>query len=338
MAEAVAAIEGGGVIALKGVGGYYFVCSPYDEAAVRRLRDIKVREYKPFAVMFETVGQARAYCEIDEEEAALLSSPKRPIVLLENKGDGSFAPDVCSTSRFVGAMLPSLALQYMLVRELGPLIMTSANIAGLPIIKDDDEMLAVMERDGRIAGALYNERRIVRRLDDSVARVVDGTPQLVRRAKGWTPVPIYIQGTDRLSAHDQIFAAGADLKCAFALTKGSFVYMSQYIGDMDSIETEKVYEENLASMSAFFGVNPGVVAYDMHPLYRTVEFAKKYARDKEIASPERGGVPDRGRRGFCGRGILLLLTFNYAPAVRRYVHCAEGLHVVVRICRFRLIL
>jgi hydrogenase maturation factor HypF (carbamoyltransferase family) len=439
VSNAIAAIEGGGVIALKGVGGYYFVCSPYDENAVRKLREIKVREYKPFAVMFASVEQAREYCEISPKEEEMLTSPKRPIVLLErrkeHKGDGSFCavhsdgqhkrdgsfcaihsdgirehkgdspfdrlakragirtacsmspwdipiaplsvggsapsrrasgpvtpeevirgcaaqggeyppprpsarftrfhgrndfgaehgqnevvhlsrdgnrpllsavpfvPDVSSTSRFIGAFLPSMALQYMLVEALGPLIMTSANISDLPIIKDDDEMFAAVNQDDRdeehehvehkknrplcvttplVSGVLYNERRIVRRLDDSVIRVIDGTAQLIRRSKGWTPVPIYVRGTDRLSGDDQIFAAGADLKSAFALTKGSFVYMSQYIGDMDNVETERVYADNIASMSEFFKIKPRLVACDMHPLYRTVEFAKEYVRDTEL--------------------------------------------------------
>jgi hydrogenase maturation protein HypF len=295
IAAAIAALGDGAVIALKGVGGYYFVCSPFDEDAVRRLRDVKVREHKPFAVMFASVEQARAYCEVSEEEEALLTSPKRPIVLLEcvkgaynlthsasgppaaptGSAPPPFATGTLSTSRFVGAFLPSMALQYLLLDALGPLIMTSANIAGLPIIKDDDEMFAAIKRDERIAGILYNERRIVRRLDDSVTRVIDGTPQLIRRSKGWTPVPVYIRGTDRLSKNDQVFAAGADLKSAFALTKGSFVYLSQYIGDMDNLETEKVYEENLASMRKFFGIEPRLIAYDPHPLYRTSDLAKE---------------------------------------------------------------
>jgi hydrogenase maturation factor HypF (carbamoyltransferase family) len=479
VSNAIAAINDGGVIALKGVGGYYFVCSPYDENAVRKLREIKVREYKPFAVMFASVEQAREYCEINPDEEAMLTSPKRPIVLLErqqehkensehkrehkrddsfcaiysdeiqghrgdmeHKGDGSFcvihsdeiqehkedspfdrpakragirtacsmspwdipiaplsvggsAPsrrasgpvtpgevirgcaaqggeyppprpsacftrfhgrndfgaahgqkgvvhpscdgnrpilsavpfvsDMSSTSRFIGAFLPSMTLQYMLVEALGPLIMTSANISDLPIIKDDEEMFAAINHnDGHeeheeheyveyertippcseeqmdrplsarpfsasaplVTGVLYNERRIVRRLDDSVVRVIDGTAQLIRRSKGWTPVPVYVRGTDRLSKGDQILAAGADLKNAFALTKGSFVYMSQYIGDMDNVETERVYADNLASMCEFFKIKPLLVACDMHPLYRTVGFAKEYARDTELLSKQ----------------------------------------------------
>jgi hydrogenase maturation factor HypF (carbamoyltransferase family) len=196
-----------------------------------------------------------------------------------------FAAGTLSTSRFVGAFLPSMALQHLLIDALGPLIMTSANIAGLPIIKDDEEMFAAADRDGRIAGVLYHERRIVRRLDDSVTRVIDGAPQLIRRSKGWTPVPIYVRGADRLTKDDQIFAAGADLKSAFALTKGSFVYMSQYIGDMDNVETERAYEENLASMRDFFGIEPDLIAYDMHPLYRTSDLAKKYARGAAYDDP-----------------------------------------------------
>ncbi|MDR1495717.1 MAG: Sua5/YciO/YrdC/YwlC family protein, partial [Clostridiales Family XIII bacterium] len=329
ISAAIDAIAKGDVIALKGVGGYYLACDPCDEAAIRNLRDVKVREHKPFAVMFASIEQVREYCEVNAVEETLLTSPKRPIVLLEQRreppscysddpfdklakragvrtacsmspwdipllnkrgSDTTFAPrdkivpspfvpfaeGAMSTSRFVGAFLPSMALQYLLVEALGPLIMTSANISDLPIICDDGEMFSAAERDERVAGVLYNERRIARRLDDSVTRVIDGTPQIIRRAKGWTPVPIYVRGTDRLSKDDQILAAGADLKNAFALTKGSFVYLSQHIGDMNNIETEKVYEENLKDMRSFFGIEPGVVAYDLHPLYRTTDRAKGY--------------------------------------------------------------
>ncbi|MDR0817489.1 MAG: Sua5/YciO/YrdC/YwlC family protein, partial [Clostridiales Family XIII bacterium] len=199
LGSAISAINSGGVIALKGVGGYYFVCSPFNEAAVRRLRGIKIREEKPFAVMFSSTCQIKDYCMVSPPEEELLTSPKRPIVLLEKapqpyeyvknatfsrkrgvKGqlsreslkihkkpplfyvknasfsrNGVIAANVCNHSRFIGAFLPSMGLQYILTDACGPLIMTSANLSDLPIIKDDDEMFQLLEREPRLDGVLY---------------------------------------------------------------------------------------------------------------------------------------------------------------------------------------
>jgi hydrogenase maturation protein HypF len=294
---AISAINSGGVIAFKGVGGYYFVCSPYNAAAVRRLREIKIREEKPFAVMFGDVSRIMSHCNVSPEEEALLTSYKRPIVLLERTGRPAqpFAPEVCNNSRFIGAFLPSMGLQYLLTDALGPLIMTSANLSDLPIIRDDEEILTLLAREPRIDGVLYNERRIVVRLDDSVARVICGTPQLTRRSKGYTPVPVFIRGTDGLTKDVHIFAAGGHLKSVFSFSKGSFIYMSQHIGDMGSVENERVYRENYARMREFFGVTPQLVVCDMHPDY----FPTRFAEQITLTPPE-PGKPNRlsgGRPG-----------------------------------------
>ena len=163
IALSLAILKEGGILALKGVGGYYLVCSPYDEEAVRRLREIKHREQKPFAVMFRDIEQVKEYCLTGPREEEALSSPVRPIVLLEQNpgvnelhatGSGpalnrrALAPGVCNTSRFVGAFLPSFGLQYLLLDALGPLIMTSANISDLPIITADGDMYGMIRHKG----------------------------------------------------------------------------------------------------------------------------------------------------------------------------------------------
>ncbi|MDR0852416.1 MAG: carbamoyltransferase HypF [Clostridiales Family XIII bacterium] len=302
IASATRALKNGEVIAFKGIGGYYFACSPFDGSAVACLREIKIREEKPFAILFGDVSDIRSYCAVNAAEETLLTSAQRPIVLLETVGDGSsvsreasktegvvgwdprdtekmsrpLAPGVLGGSRFIGAFLPSMGLQYLILDETGPLIMTSANRSDLPIIKDDGEMFALLEEESRIAGVLYTDRRIVASADDSVTRVIDAVPQLIRRSKGYVPSPIFIRGTEKLDARDMIFAAGGQLKSAFSLSKGSFAYLSPYMGDLDNMESEARYLENFTRMKTFFGIEPSLVLCDLHPNYSTMRFAESY--------------------------------------------------------------
>ncbi len=193
MEQAVAIIAAGGIIALKGIGGYYFVCSPFQADGVRALRRLKIREEKPFAVMFRDLKAVEDYCVVQPAEARLLESNAKPIVLLEQKPLNPALPAIVSevnrTSRFIGAFLPSMGLQYLLADRCGPLIMTSANLSDLPIIKDETEMFALWEQEDLLDGIFYHEREIRIRLDDSVVRVIDEQPQIIRRSKGYAPTP-----------------------------------------------------------------------------------------------------------------------------------------------------
>ena len=223
-------INAGGVLALKGTGGYYFGCSALSEAACLGLREIKQREDKPFAVMFRSMEQIREYCVCDEIEEKLLTSAARPIVLLEKRKIGTFEVDsnmqmlpkpisnqVSKTSRYIGAFLPSIALQYLILDKTGPLVMTSANVSSMPMIADDVKMqseLIKIQEDTKFQtktdiklGLLSNKREIRTRLDDSVVRVIDGKPQMIRRSKGYAPLPLFI---DVNSESDNITSREAD--------------------------------------------------------------------------------------------------------------------------------
>jgi len=294
-AHATDLLANGKVIALKGVGGYYFACTPFDEAAVQKLREIKHREQKPFAVMFRDIDQIKEYCVVNPREEEALLSPQRPILLLEQRPDKmnkklmtkepspchmtkepslchALAPGVCNTSRFVGAFLPSFGLQYLLLDAVGPLIMTSANLSELPLITEDEE---IIEKGFQVDGILYNTRRISAGLDDSVARVVDGEVQLIRRSKGYVPTPVYVQAADSLTKDTHIFAAGGHLKSALAVSKGAYSYLSRHIGDLESIEAENVYAETYERMKAFFEIRPSLAVCDLHPRYFPTRFAEK---------------------------------------------------------------
>lgn len=302
LATAAKLILNGEVIAVKGVGGYNLVADPANEEAVKKLRAIKRREQKPFAVMFRDIEQIKQYSYVsDTEERLLVSSPK-PIMLLEHKSlneleklikeegkNGSAVRTAAEygKSRFIGSFLPSMGLQYMLLAYCGiPLIVTSANPSDMPIIKDDDAMRAfISEKGDAVAACLYNERDIRVRVDDSVVRAIDGQPQMIRRSKGYVPVPLFISAGD--SDADKsltILAAGGQLKNSFALSKGKFSYVSQYFGDLDSAENRKLYGENVERMKALFRIEPRAVVCDMHPLYYTTEYAQNYAK-------EHGGLP-----------------------------------------------
>lgn len=271
--EAIKSLKSGGIVSVKGIGGYHLACSPFNADTVNNLRKFKNREEKPFAVMFKDIAEVQKYCIINDSESKLLDSSAKPIVILERK-PSDIVEEVYRTSRFMGAFLPSTPVQMLLLEECGPLIMTSANLSDKPIIKDDDEMLKI--EDTRLSGVLYNKRDIRVRLDDSVVKVIDDQPQMTRRSKGYTPVPIYIANTS-LNKQKMVIAMGGQLKADFCLTKGPFAYVSQYFGDMDNQETLGIYRENIDRMQELFRIQPELAVCDLHPLYISSQFAEEMA-------------------------------------------------------------
>ena len=270
-------LRSGGVIAFKSVGGYNLLADPLNDEAVTRLRKIKNREAKPFAVMFRDTDQIKEFCFVNDTEEKLLNSSARPIILLEHR---DLPYDEIRRSRFIGSFLPSFAAQYMLLDRISPLIFTSANLSDMPMIKDESEMEAMMAANPLIDGMIYNTRQIRVRADDSVVRVIDDQPQMIRRSKGYVPVPLYIDSAP--SGKTMIFAAGSQLKNSFALTKGPFTYISQFFGDMDTVENQQLYENNVSRLKELFRVRPEAVVCDMHPLYYTTVFAEKYAAENDL--------------------------------------------------------
>lgn len=276
-------LRSGGVILFKSVGGYNLVADPLNPEAVARLRRIKNRETKPFAVMFRSLEQIKEYCHADSVEEKLLTSSARPILLLEHKLRGS---GELTKSRFIGSFLPSFAAQYMLLDRISPLIFTSANLSDMPIIKCDSEAHDMLEANCEIDGMLYNLRQVRVRSDDSVVRVIDGQPQMIRRSKGYAPVPLYVNSEQSSVSESaqlpQILAVGSQLKNSFALTKGNFVYMSQFFGDLNTLENQQVYRENFNRLKTLFRIEPKAVVCDMHPLYFTTGFAENYAKAHKL--------------------------------------------------------
>ncbi|MBR5329180.1 MAG: carbamoyltransferase HypF [Firmicutes bacterium] len=282
VAEAIALLKDGKIIAVKGVGGYNFIASPFSEEAVQNLRDLKGREEKPFAVMFYDEEQIKEYCFVTKEESELLNCSARPIVLLETRRE-RFVPKVNNTSRYTGSFLPSMGLQYLLIEACGPLIVTSGNLSDSPMIREDQKMFDLYEEHkDLLAAVFYHDRDIRLVVDDSVVRVIDGQPQMVRRSKGYAPVPLYIADACNLDKEDTVLALGGQLKAAFTLSKGNFAYVSQFFGDLDAEEIRENYVDNIERMKDLFHIEPKLLVTDMHPLYFTYDFAKEYGEKHNI--------------------------------------------------------
>ncbi|QAT42684.1 carbamoyltransferase HypF [Aminipila luticellarii] len=266
--RAVEVLKNGGILAVKGIGGYHFVCSPFMEHTVQNLRKLKGREEKPFAVMFESVEAIREYCDVSVPEKKLLESKARPIVLLYSHNE-KMAPSTYKGSIYCGAFLPYTPLQTMLLRECGPLIMTSGNISDQPIIREDREMLSL--RSPLLDGVLYNKRRIIRSVDDSVAKIVDGKAQLVRRSRGYVPYPVFLQESRN---NLKIFAAGGDLKASFCLYNRGSAVVSQYFGDLEERSILEEYKKSVDDLSKLLKMEPDMAVCDLHPNYFSTRFTE----------------------------------------------------------------
>lgn len=260
-------IDQGLIVALKGIGGYHFVCDALNEDTVAMLRERKNREGKPMAVMAGSLEKARDYFQVSEQEAGLLQSWRRPIVLLNNKK--SLAASVSKHLNSTGLVLPYMPIHYQLFELLKTevIVLTSGNLSDEPVTISD--ALAI-EKLFDVADVVvsYN-REIHNRTDDSVAMVINGKDRLIRRSRSWAPSPINL-GLNT----EGIFAAGAELVNTFAIGKGSQAILSQHIGDLKNAETLAFYEESYQRFTSLFRFQPSLVACDLHPDYLSSQFAR----------------------------------------------------------------
>jgi hydrogenase maturation protein HypF len=289
IAETLARLQRGEIVAIKGLGGYHLACDATTAAAVARLRERKNREEKPFAVMFANAASVAPYAQMNEAERALLESRERPVVLLPKRAGCDVAlPGVAPGLSELGAMLPCTPIQYLLFHEAAgkpagtgwlaapqrlTLVMTSANPGGEPIVRDDDEAL---ERLKGIADAyLMHDRAIVTRVDDSVVRA----GQFIRRARGFTPQAIKLA-----KSGPSVLATGGFLKNTICLTRGDEAFLSQHIGDLDNAPTCRAHEETAQRMMELLEIEPELVAHDLHPDFHGTRFAADFARGRNLKS------------------------------------------------------
>jgi hydrogenase maturation protein HypF len=263
----------GGVLAVKGLGGYHLAAVAADEAAVAALRSGKHREDKPFAVMVPDPASARLLGEVGDAEEALLTGARRPVVLLRRRPGAPLADAVAPGNRSIGVMLPYTPLHHLLVTE--PLVLTSGNVSDEPIAHRDDDALA---RLGGIADAFVtHDRPIHVRTDDSVTRVFRGRELPVRRSRGYAPAPLPLPG-----GGPAVLACGAELKNTFCLSSDGRAFVSPHIGDLENYETLRAYEEGIAHFTRLFGITPEVVAHDLHPDHLSTAYALRIADERGL--------------------------------------------------------
>ena len=267
--RAAALLRAGGIVALRGLGGFHLAVDATDELAVRRLRERKHRETKPLAVMVRTIPEAEALGAVGPAEARLLTSPERPIVLLSRLRDDALAPSIAPGLDAVGVVLAYTPLHHLLLALVGrPLVMTSGNRSEEPIAIGNGE---ARSRLGSIAdGFLLHDREIVSRYDDSVVRLAGNAPVMLRRARGYAPLPLPLP----IATPVPLVAVGPHLKNTFTLAVDDRAYPSQHIGDLESLETLQHFEETLARLRRLFSVTPGVVVRDLHPGYFSTRVAE----------------------------------------------------------------
>jgi hydrogenase maturation protein HypF len=265
---AAAVVRAGRILALKGLGGYQLVVDARDDAAVARLRTRKGREAKPFAVMFPSLEALRRTARVGEEEAKVLTSPAAPILLLPLVDRSAISAEAAPGLHSVGAMLPYSPLHHLLLSRLGfPVVCTSGNFSEEPMAIEAEE---ARQRLGAISDAfLHHDRPIVRHVDDSVARVVDGSLLVMRRARGFAPLPLDVR-----AALPTVRALGGHLKNAAAWSHGHQIIASQHIGDLDHPCSLDALCRAVHDYERLYELQPIAVACDHHPDYASTRLAE----------------------------------------------------------------
>ncbi len=265
-------VNAGYLIAVKGLGGYNLMGDANNPKSIHRLREIKHRDSKPFAVMFPDVQELVRYADIQQSEKDQLLSWRRPIVIVKSKG--LLPRGVSNGFHTIGAMLPYLPMHYLLFKQIRtPLICTSGNLSDEPIITDDAKAFKTFERFG--AGILSNNRKVVNRTDDSVVKIVSKKTRIVRRSRGYVPEPLYTN-----HALPEILGTGAELMSHFAISKENMIIPGQYIGDLQNAETFEFYHEAYQRYCEMYRSHPRVVAHDLHPDYLSTRFANDMKLEK----------------------------------------------------------
>jgi hydrogenase maturation protein HypF len=268
-------IASGKTVAVKGLGGYFLMCDALNDDAVKRLRQKKHRDAKPFAVMFRDISEVKKFCFLDADEEKELTSWRRPILILREKE--VLSPSVSNGLSTTGAMLPYMPFHYLMFRSLKTpaVVLTSGNISDDPIIIDDAE---AEKRLFPVADSIlsYN-RNIINRTDDSVVRIIGHQQSILRRSRGFVPRPVDL----KLYA-EGILALGAEQKNSFSMGKGCQAIMSQYIGDLKNSTTYEFFTGTIERFTDLFRFTPGCIACDLHPDYLSTQHAEKLEKELKI--------------------------------------------------------
>lgn len=277
-------IAKGGIVAIKGIGGFHLCCDATNEKAVSRLRALKHRPQKPFAVMMRNMEAVRTACEVEDGEEAMMTGHQKPILLLRSKKESPLAPSVVPGNPKVGVMLPYAPVQMLLfdfpghdeVKMPAMLVMTSGNPSGAPICHNDreaKETLAPM-----CDCILSHNRRIRLRADDSVMDWFEGKPYMIRRSRGFAPLPFLLSAPLK----GQVLGIGGELKNTFCLASNHLFYPSPYIGDMSDLRTVLALRDSVGLMESLLENQPKIIACDLHPRYNTTTVAAELAKKADV--------------------------------------------------------
>ena len=272
---AASLIQQGEIVAIRGLGGFHLACDATNEKAVKRLRDRKQRFGKPFALMARDLNVIRRYCSIADIEKTLLESPEAPIVLLPATGIERLPETVAPGMNVLGFMLPYTPLHILLLQQLDmPVVMTSGNLSDEPQVIGNQEARTKLKN---IADSiLFHNREIANRIDDSVVRVIDGKPRLLRRARGYAPRALPLPpGFEKAP---DLLAYGGELKATFCLVKDGAAVLSQHQGDLEELATFEDYQKNLQLYARLYDHQPQLLVCDRHPEYLSTKLAQENAR------------------------------------------------------------
>ena len=308
-ARAVDLLVSGGIVAVKGLGGFHLACDARNAQALRTLRERKHRDNKAFAVMMATAEDARSVCEVSPEEEKALVSPQRPIVLLRKRASAHLAPGLADGLPELGVMLPCTPVQHLLLHDFASalekagvpeppmLVMTSGNLHDEPIVTDDAE---AVEKLGAIADAIIgNDRAILSRYDDSVVRLIRAgsagpAVQVIRRARGFAPVPLQApngfepasavrpQPSSEAVTTPALLAVGPEQKNTLTFVRGADAFVSQHVGDLENADTFDAWLQAASRIESLFEVRPAALACDAHPEYISSKWAREQARLRDI--------------------------------------------------------
>ena len=270
--EAARLLSEGAIVAVKGLGGFHLAVDAADHKAVVRLRRRKHREEKPLAIMVPDLETAREIARVSDEEAAILTSRRRPIVILRKHRSHGLSPQVAPRNRHFGIMLPYTPLHYLLMEApFKALVMTSGNMTEEPI--NIENHAAFINLKGIADFFLVHNRDIYLRSDDSIVRVINRVPRQIRRSRGYVPEPIFLP--DRLPGLPPVLAVGGELKSTVCLTKENRAFLSQHVGDMENLETYEFFRLTMSHLRRILEIEPAVIAHDLHPDYLSSRFARE---------------------------------------------------------------
>jgi hydrogenase maturation protein HypF len=274
--ETAQLIKAGNIVAIKGIGGFHIICDTSNDTVIENLRKYKNRPSKPFAIMCKDIDQINSIASLSQKEEEILNSKEAPIVILEKKETQIISKYIAPNINKIGCFLPTTALHYLLFEHLGnPIIATSANLGGEPILTTKEQIL---EKLPFIKYIVDFNRDIINAVDDSLVQIIDNTTSMLRLARGYAPKTIKLP----FKIKEKILAVGANAKSTIAIAFEDTIIVSPHIGDLDSLVSFEYFKRTIETFQRFYDFIPDIIVHDLHPNYETTKWAKQIAKEKDI--------------------------------------------------------